>query len=88
MGSLRASPFLLWHEARFQGGIELSSRFYVPIQNSCSRFVTAADIDLTYLELVGPLLCLRSDERNGESDSDDETVGEIHVTIKWVVVNT
>jgi hypothetical protein len=51
---------------------------FLPLQNSCR---SAADMIMTYLELVGPLR-LRSDERNGESESDDETVGEIHVTIK------
>jgi hypothetical protein len=43
---------------------------------------TAADMHLTYLKLVGPLLCLRSDKRNRERDSDNETLRELHVAIK------
>jgi hypothetical protein len=74
------SMFLSWFEARIQEGIEPSSRFYLYIQNSCR---SAADTT-TYLELVGPLR-LRSDERNGDSGSDDETVGEMHVTIKGLL---
>jgi hypothetical protein len=46
------------------------------MERLCSR-ERAADMTMTYLELVGPLR-LGSDKRNGESDGDDETVGEIH----------